>query len=69
MPREKEVFREQLARLSERYPGREMISLADACQVTGLYRRTLLKDKTFPRKKLGQVYRIPLVDLARWMCK
>ena len=46
-----------------------MISLADACQVTGLYRRTLLKDKTFPRKKLGQVYRIPLVDLARWMCK
>ena len=68
MPREKEGFREQLARLSEKYPGREMISLPEACEITGCYRRTLLQDKTFPRKKMGNVYKIPVVQLARWMC-
>lgn len=68
MPREKEGFREQLQRLTEMYPGREMISLPEACKVTGCYRRTLLQDKTFPRKKMGNIYKIPLVALARWMC-
>lgn len=68
MPREKEGFREQLARLSEKYPGREMISIQEASEVTGYHRRTLLKDKSFPRKMIGNKYSIPLVQLARWMC-
>ena len=67
MPREKEGFREQLARLTEKFPDREMITLPEACEVTGCYRQTLLRDKSFPRKKMGAVYRIPLVQLARWL--
>lgn len=68
MPREKEGFREQLQRLTELYPGREMITIQEASDLTGYHRRTLLKDKSFPRKMIGNRYSIPLVQLARWMC-
>ena len=68
MPREKEGFREQLARLDEKFPGRECISLKESCTLLDCYRTTLLEDKTFPRKKMGSKYAIPLVSLARWLC-
>lgn len=75
MPREKEGFREQLARLDELYPGREAISIQEASALLGLYRRTLLEDESFPAKKIGAPrssrggkYVVPKVPLARWMC-
>ena len=68
MAREKEGFREQLARLDEKFPGRECITLQEACDLLGFYRRTLLNDKTFPRKMIGTAYAIPMVGLARWLC-
>lgn len=68
MPREKEGFREQLARLTEQFPGVEMIPLAKACEVAGCSRKSLLHDATFPRKLLGGKYKVPLVGLARWLC-
>ena len=68
MAREKEGFREQLARLDAKFPGRECITRQEACALLGFYRRTLLNPKTFPRKMIGTAYAIPLVGLARWLC-
>ena len=74
MPREKEGFRDQLVRLDELFPGRETLKLDEVAKLVGLDRRTLLKDKAFPAKKLGEnlrelggVYIVPKVALARWL--
>lgn len=71
MPREKEGFREQLARLSEKYPGVEAIDLKEVSMLVGRQRRTLVNDKTFPAKKVGKgktsKYMVSLVSLARWL--
>lgn len=74
MPREKEGFRDQLERLSERYPGREAIGIEEAAEIVGLDRRTLISDKSFPARKCGNKsptggkYIVPLAGLARWLC-
>lgn len=68
MPREKEGFREQLQSLMERFPGKEAVGLEACCEMLDTDRRILLKDKTFPAKKVGGKYMIPLVGLARWLC-
>lgn len=74
MPREKENFREQLARLDELFPGREVITIVEASKLLGVYRATLLHDRTFPAKKIGETnkpmggkYIVPKVALARWL--
>lgn len=73
MPREMEGYHEQLVRLSERFPGREAISIKECCEALPLDRRTILADKTFPAKRVNgrssRKYIIPLVALARWMCQ
>ena len=67
MAREKPEFREQLERLSQRYPGREMIEVKEAAAVIGCDFRTLVRDEAFPTRKLGTRYVVPLVGMARWM--
>lgn len=75
MPREKEGFREQLARLDELFPGKEVLSMNEVCAMLRTDRRTILRDKTFPAKKIGGTggkefdgrYAVPKVGLARWM--
>lgn len=75
MPREKEGFREQLARLDELFPGKEALSMNEVCAMLRCDRRSLLTDKSFPLKKIGGTpgkefngrYVIPKVGLARWM--
>lgn len=74
MPREKEGFRDQLVRLDELFPDRETLTLDEVSELLGVYRKTLLNDKTFPAKKVGVTksitggkYIIPKVSLARWM--
>lgn len=66
MSREKEDFRPMLERLLEVY-GKDSLTITEACQFTGLDRRTLLKQKDFPAIKTGQKYTVPTVRLARWM--
>lgn len=76
MPKEKEGFREALARLDELFPGREAIKVKEACILLGANRQTLLSNPTFPVKNLTEkskgnrrpTYIIPKVPLARWMC-
>ena len=71
MPKEKEGFREELDRLSARFPGRETISITEACEVVGISRWTLMKDKDFPAKKPGRGKNakivVPIVALARYL--
>lgn len=67
MAREKPDFREQLDRLLQRFPGREMIEVKEAAAVIGCDFRTLVRDKNFPTRQLGTRYVVPLVSMARWM--
>lgn len=67
-------YQEQLARLDTLYPGRETLKVREAVEVTGTDRQTLLRDPTFPAKKLGAqrskyggVYIVPKAALAKWM--
>lgn len=71
MPIQTEQYRDQLDRLSARFPGREAISISEASSVLGVERRALLRNKTFPAKRPcgrsnGKIV-VPLVSLANWM--
>lgn len=75
MPREREGFREQLARLDERYPGREMLTIDEAAELVDIGRRFITEIDGFPLLRVGCTkkgsrgkYRVPKVGLARWMC-
>lgn len=68
--REKENFREQLQRLMDRYPGREVIDIKEAADMLGVHPRTLRTDDSFPQRKIGGKTGpvvVPLVGLARWL--
>lgn len=67
--REPDGYREQLERLTERFPGKETLTMQEVCAVVGCYRRTLLSDKSFPAKRIGKkgIYVISIVKLAWWM--
>ncbi|MDD2585492.1 MAG: helix-turn-helix domain-containing protein [Syntrophomonadaceae bacterium] len=67
--REPDEYRQQLERLAERYPGKEVLTIQEVCSMLGCHRQTLLADKTFPAKRINNKgkYYIPIVGLARWM--
>lgn len=71
MPIQTEQYRDQLDRLSARFPNREAISITEASDILGMNRRTLLQNKTFPAKRAGGRKNgkivVPLVSLAHWM--
>lgn len=50
MPREKEGFREQLAKLDEKFPGCECITIKEACNLLGRYRTTLLGEHSHEKE-------------------
>ena len=58
MAREKECFRDNLERLDAKYPGKELLSLAEAARYLGVHRETaakLLSDKMLPCSKISKV--------------
>lgn len=69
--RELDGYRQQLERLAERYPGKEVLNMQEVCKMLRCHRQTLLADKTFPAKQIGGKgkYYVPVVGLARWMMK
>lgn len=67
MPREKEDYRENLARLTERFPGRDTITITEAAALLGRCARTIRESKSIPKVKMEREYLIPLVGLARWL--
>lgn len=67
MAREKELFRDNLARLDEQFPGKELIPLLAVSSFLGLDPRTLKKRKGFPHRKVGRFIYVSKVALASWL--
>lgn len=67
MPREHEMFRDQLQSLREQFAGQEVLTMDQSCKLLGLDRDALIHDRDFSAKKVGKKYIIPIVSLARWM--
>lgn len=65
---EKAGFYEQQAALYERFGrDRALLPLGEVAAYLCVDRRTLLGDKSFPIRKVGNQYRVPIVPLARWL--
>jgi hypothetical protein len=64
LPREKQDYREILARLNAVFPDRGAITLEEAARYYGVCTRTLTRDKSFP---VGPHKRVELTKFARWL--
>lgn len=60
-------YKENLAELREAFGNEATIPIGRAAEYLKIDRRTLLHDKSFPVRKVGNQYRVPLVNLARWL--
>lgn len=67
MAREREDYRANLEILQTKYPGRCSLTIQEACAVMERDRRTLLKDRAFPARMIGNKYVISISALARYM--
>ena len=67
MPREKELYRENLARLDAAFPGRELIPAKEAARYLGMDVRTVIGRKDLPKKKAGRLWMVPKTGLASWL--
>ena len=65
--REKETYREHLTEIRERFGEAELLPLRDVAKYLGVDVRSLMQDHTFPVKKLGALYKVSAVNLARWL--
>ena len=65
---EKELYHENLELLYQRF-GRDgpTVSLHQAAKYLHKDQRTLQADRSFPIKKVGGRYHVPLTGLARWL--
>ena len=62
-----ELYRDHLERLLELFQQRDIISMDELCAYLHMDRRTILKDKKGPAKKIAGKYVVPLVNLARYL--
>lgn len=67
MRKNDELYRFHLERLLELFPQREIISMNELCAYLGMDRRTILKDKRCPAKKIAGKYVVSLVNLAWYL--
>lgn len=66
--REKEMFRDYVVALHEAFgPDAVLLPLNRVAKYLKKDPRSLLGDKTFPVKKVGGRYEVPLLGLARWL--
>jgi hypothetical protein len=49
------------------FPGRAAIGITECQAALGIDRRTLLADRRFPARHIGNKYTVSLTELARWM--
>lgn len=69
---ERELYRENLRVITEKFPGVGMIRVKDAAKFLSVDYRTLLADPTFPAKKLEgtgsrMTHMVSVTGLAKWM--
>ena len=66
--REKEGYRDQLTYLRQRFDGRELVSVAEAADVSGCSQASIRNSKKLKKVKVGRFIRVPIVALAWWLC-
>lgn len=68
MKMEKELFYEHLRELRDHF-GEEkvLLNMTEIEKYCHLDRRTLLSDRSFPAKKIGNRFMVPVVSFARWL--
>ena len=65
---ERQGFYENRAELAEAFGAKaRLVPLNQVAAYLGVDRRTLLADRSFPVRKVGNQYIVPLVNLARWL--
>ena len=62
MPRELEGYRPQLELLTDMFPGRAAIGITECQAALGIDRRTLLADRRFPARHVGNKYTVSLTE-------
>ena len=67
MAREKELFRDNLERVTEIFGEAELIPIQEVGKFLGCCYRTLQNQKDFPAKKVGHRVYVAKVALARWL--
>lgn len=67
MPREKELFRDNLERVTQVFGDAELIPIKAAAEFLGCYYRTIQNQKGFPIKKVGNRVYTTKVGLAQWL--
>lgn len=67
MAREKELFRDNLLRLDQAFPGRELLRLQEAADYAGISVYTARSDKSFPKKFVGKNLFVAKAQLASWL--
>ncbi len=65
--RTKEDYYDNLARITERFKGTELIPLREAADFLGVDPRSLQDCRDFPLKKVCRRYYVASVAFARWM--
>jgi len=65
--REKEGYRELLARLYEMFPGRLVLTREETARVLGCSVKSVQRNATIPTVKMGHLVRVPIDGLARWL--
>lgn len=65
--RVKEDHYNNLERITEKFPDRELILVGEAADFLGCDKRTLFARKDFPLKRIGRRYYFASVALARWL--
>lgn len=61
-------FAETRAALAERFGwDAVLVPINEVAKYLHVDRRTLIADKTFPIKMVGNQYRVPVIGLTRWL--
>ena len=67
MPREKELFRDNLEMLRQHFGDVPTIPLAHVAKYLKRDPQTLKQTRGFPIKKIGRYYAVPIISLASWL--
>ena len=67
MPREKELFRDNLEIVLDRFEQKQLIPILDVAEFLGVTARHLREDSKFPKKVIGGRYYVAATALARFL--
>lgn len=68
MSREKELYRENLEQVRERFGDVQLIPIKEVSEFIGVDPRSLKSDRDFPLKKIGGRYFVGATALASYLC-